>query len=98
MMLNAENPEPGVDYPQKDVLPEMRVDCELRHPPEDTHLMNLVFIESMDKFINAECKANCEACRLILTHNLIIVNKATVWMRILIMSNYMLNQLAKKLK
>ena len=21
--------EPGVDYPQKDVLPEMRVDCEL---------------------------------------------------------------------
>ena len=22
-------PEPGVDYPQKDVLPEMHVDCEL---------------------------------------------------------------------
>ena len=22
-------PEPGVDYPQKDVLPEMCVDCEL---------------------------------------------------------------------
>ena len=57
-------PEPGVDYPQKDVLPEMRVDCELRHPPEDTHLMNLVLIESMDKFINAECKANCEACQV----------------------------------
>ena len=57
-------PKPGVDYPQKDVLPEMRVDCELRHPPEDTHLMNLVLIESMDKFINAECKANCEACQV----------------------------------
>ena len=29
--LNAKcrKPEPGVDYPQKDVLPEMRVDCEL---------------------------------------------------------------------
>ena len=28
---NAEcrKPEPGVDYPQKDVLPEMCVDCEL---------------------------------------------------------------------
>ena len=28
---NAEcrKPEPGVDYPQKDVLPEMHVDCEL---------------------------------------------------------------------
>ena len=63
---NAEcrKPEPGVDYPQKDVLPEMRVDCELRHPPEDTHLMNLVLIESMDKFIHAECKANCEACQV----------------------------------
>ena len=57
-------PEPGVDYPQKDVLPEMCVDCELRHPPEDTHLMNLVLIESMDKFIHDECKANCEACQV----------------------------------
>ena len=27
--------------------------------------MNLVLIESMDKFINAECKANCEACQVI---------------------------------
>ena len=63
---NAEcrKPEPGVDYPQKDVLPEMRVDCELRYPPEDTHLMNLVLIESMDKFIHDECKANCEACQV----------------------------------
>ena len=25
-------PEPGVDYPQKYVLPEMQVDCELRQP------------------------------------------------------------------
>ena len=57
MMLNA-------DYPQKDVSPEIRVDCELRHPPEDTHLMNLVFIESMDRMINFECKANCEACQV----------------------------------
>ena len=37
-------PEPGVDYPQKDVLPEMRLDCELHQPPEDTHLMNLVLV------------------------------------------------------
>ena len=32
--------------------------------PEDTHLMNLVLIESMDKFIHDECKANCEACQV----------------------------------
>ena len=42
----------------------MRVDCELRHPPEDTHLMNFVLIESMDRMINFECKANCEACQV----------------------------------
>ena len=57
-------PEPGIDYPQKDVSPEIRVHCELRHPPEDTHLMNLVLIESMDRMINFECKANCEACQV----------------------------------
>ena len=57
-------PEPGVDYPQKDVLPEMRVNCELRPEPEDTHLMNLVLVESMDKMIEDECKANCEACQV----------------------------------
>ena len=56
--------EPGIDYPQKDVPPEIRVDCELRHSPEDTHLMNLVLIESMDRMINFECKANCEACQV----------------------------------
>ena len=56
--------EPGVDYPQKDVLPEMRVDCELCQPPEDTHLMNLVLVETMDKMIEDECKANCEACQV----------------------------------
>ena len=44
--------------------PEIRVDCELRHLPEDTHLMNLVLIESMDRMINFECKANCEACQV----------------------------------
>ena len=42
----------------------MRVDYELRQPPEDTHLMNLVLIESMDRMIDAECKANCEACQV----------------------------------
>ena len=26
--------------------------------------MNLVLIESMDKFIHDECKANCEACQV----------------------------------
>ena len=36
--------------------------------------------------------------RLILTHNLITVNEVTVWMRILIMLNCMLNQLAKRIK
>ena len=29
-----------------------------------THLMNLVLIERMDKFIHDECKANCEACQV----------------------------------
>ena len=57
-------PEPGIDYPQKDVSPEICVDCDLRHPQEDTHLMNLVLIESMDRMINFECKANCEACQV----------------------------------
>ena len=57
-------PELGIDYPQKDVSPEIHVDCELRHLPEDTHLMNLVLIESMDRMINFECKANCEACQV----------------------------------
>ena len=57
-------PQPGVDYPQKDVLPEMCVDCELCQPPEDTHLMNLVLVETMDKMIEVECKANCEACQV----------------------------------
>ena len=57
-------PEPGIDYPQKDVSPEMHVDCKLYHPPEDTFLMNLVLIESMDRMINFECKANCEACQV----------------------------------
>ena len=35
MMLNAVKPEPGVDYPQKDVLIVIRVECEGRHLPED---------------------------------------------------------------
>ena len=26
--------------------------------------MNLVLIESMDRMIDAECKANCEACQV----------------------------------
>ena len=57
-------PVPGVDYPQKDVYPELRVDCEVRPPPEDTLLMNFVLVEIMNKMIEAETKANCEACRV----------------------------------
>ena len=65
-VIDAEcrKPDPGVDYPQKDVLPEMQVDCELRQTLEDTHLMNLVLIESMDRMTDAECKANCKACQV----------------------------------
>ena len=54
-------PVPGVDYPQKDVDAEMRVDCEVRPAPEDTLLMNFVLVETMIKMIEAESKANCEA-------------------------------------
>ena len=67
---NAENdalcrkPEQGVDYPQSDVDPEIRVNCEFRPAPEDTHLMNLVLVDNMDKMIDDECKANCEACQV----------------------------------
>jgi len=57
-------PEPGVDYPEKDVLPEIRVDCELRPAPTDTHIMNLVLLESLDRMIDAETKAHCEACQV----------------------------------
>lgn len=57
-------PEPGIDYPEKDVFPELRVECELRSAPEDTHLMNLVLVQTMDKMIEVECKANCEACQV----------------------------------
>ena len=57
-------PVPGVDYPQKDVEPEMHVDCEVRPAPEDTLLMNLVLVETMNKMIEAETKANCEACQV----------------------------------
>ena len=55
---------PGVDYPQKDVYSELRVDCEVQPPPEDTLLMNFVLVETMNKMIEAETKANCEACRV----------------------------------
>ena len=57
-------PVPGVDYPQKDVHAELHVDCEVRPAPADTLLMNLVLIETMDKMIEAETKANCEACQI----------------------------------
>ena len=57
-------PVPGVDYPQKDAYAELHVDCEVRPPPEDTLLMNLVLVETMNKMIEAETKANCEACRV----------------------------------
>ena len=57
-------PVAGIDYPQKDVQPEMRVDCEVRPAPEDTLLMNFVLVEIMNKMIEAETKANCEACQV----------------------------------
>ena len=57
-------PVPGIDYPQKDVQPEMRVDCEVRPMPEDTLIMNFVLVETVNKMIEAEVKANCEACQL----------------------------------
>ena len=96
---NAEcrKPEPGVDYPQKDVLPEMHVDCELRHPPEDTHLMNLVLIVWTNSSMMS-VRQIVKHVRLILTHNLITVNEVTVWMRILIMLNCMLNPACKRIK
>ena len=56
-------PVAGIDYPQKDVQPEMCVDCEVRPVPEDTLLMNFVLVEIMNKMIEAETKANCEACQ-----------------------------------
>ena len=42
----------------------MRVDCEVRPAPEDTLLMNLVLVETMNRLIAAETKANCEACQV----------------------------------
>ena len=57
-------PVPGTDYPQIDVLPELRVDFEVRPAPEDTQLMNLVLVETVKKMIEAESKANCEACQV----------------------------------
>ena len=38
------------------------MDCEVQPAPEDTLLMNLVLVETMSKMIEAETKANCEAC------------------------------------
>ena len=57
-------PVPGVDYPQKDVHAELRVDCEVRPAPADTLLMNLVLVEVLNKMIEAETKAKCEACQI----------------------------------
>ena len=57
-------PVPGVDYPQKDVHAELHVDCQVRPAPEDTMLMNFVLVETMNKMIEAEAKANCEACQM----------------------------------
>ena len=57
-------PVPGVDYPQKDVHAELRVDCQVHPAPEDTMLMNFVLVETMNKMIEAEAKANCEACQM----------------------------------
>ena len=57
-------PVPGIDYPQKDVHAQLRVDCQVRPAPEDTMLMNFVLVETMNKMIEAEVKANCEACQM----------------------------------
>ena len=57
-------PVPGDDCPQKDEHAEMHVDCEVRPAPEDTLLMNFVLVETMIKMIEAESKANCEACQV----------------------------------
>ena len=57
-------PVPGIDYPQKNVFPELHVDCEVRPAPEDTLLMNFVLVETMNKMIESETKANCEACQV----------------------------------
>ena len=54
----------GIDYPQKDVHAELHVECEVCPAPEDTLLMNFVLVETMNKIIEAEAKANCEACQL----------------------------------
>ena len=40
------------------------MDCEVRPAPKDTLLMNLVLVETMNKLIEAETKANCEACQV----------------------------------
>ena len=40
------------------------MDCEVRPAPEDTLLMNLVLVEVMNKMIEGESKANCEACQV----------------------------------
>ena len=57
-------PVPGIDYIQKDVHAELHTECEVRPAPEDTLLMNFVLVETMNKMIEAEAKANCEACQL----------------------------------
>ena len=57
-------PTLGIDYPDKNVQPELRVDCEVRPAPDDTMLMNLVLVETIDRIIQAETKANCEACQV----------------------------------
>ena len=57
-------PVRGVDYDGKDGEPEIKINFDLRMPPEDTDLMNLVLVESLNKSIAAESKAHCEACRV----------------------------------
>ena len=57
-------PVRGVDYDGKDGEPEIKIDFDLRMPPEDTDLMNLVHVESLNKCIEVESKAHCEACKV----------------------------------
>ena len=57
-------PVRGVDYDGKDGEPKIKIKFDLRMPPEDTDLMNLVLVESLSKSIEAESKAHCEACKV----------------------------------
>lgn len=57
-------PLPGKDYPENEEIPQIRVECLTKPPPEDTDLMRLILIQNMDEKIGSEIKRNCEACQV----------------------------------